>query len=71
MVKMRMKTNTFGMKKYTFRAKVQKISQLKFGCCSKTVTLALLLYSSMPIRLLTISKRDIYLFFDYELVIGG
>ena len=33
------------MEKYSFRAKIQKISQLKFGLWNKTVTSALLLYS--------------------------
>ena len=44
---MRMNTSIFGMEKYSFRAKIQKISQLKFRLYSKTVTSALLLYSSM------------------------
>ena len=47
MIKMRMKTSIFVMGKYSFRAKIQKISQMKFGLWSKTVTSALLLYSSM------------------------
>ena len=37
------------MEKYNFRAKIQKISQMKFGLWSKTVTSELLLYSSTNI----------------------
>ena len=36
------------MEKYSFRTKIQKISQLKFGLYSEMHTSALLLYSSMP-----------------------
>ena len=44
-----MKTSIFRMNKYSFKAKIQKISQLKFCLYSETVTSELLHYSSMPL----------------------